>query len=82
MPRGSRNRVAETRPAYARKDAMNTLHETIDLQKPITLVELQAFLKLPIKERMKIMAKQAREMAADYKAGEVEDLETGEFVEY
>jgi hypothetical protein len=37
---------------------------------------------LPIEERRKTMAKQAREMAADYKAGKVEDLETGEIVEY
>jgi hypothetical protein len=74
--------VAETRPAYARKDAMKTLHETVDVQEPITLIERQAFLKLPIKERRKIMAKQAREMAVDYKAGKVEDLETGEIVEY
>jgi hypothetical protein len=61
---------------------MKTLHETVDVQEPITLIERQAFLKLPIKERRKIMAKQAREMAVDYKAGKVEDLETGEIVEY
>jgi hypothetical protein len=61
---------------------MKVLGEPVDVQEPITLVERQAFLKLPIEERRKIMAKQAREMAVDYKAGKVEDLETGEIVEY
>ena len=61
---------------------MKVLGEPVDVQEPITLIERQAFLKLPIKERRKIMAKQAREMASDYKAGKVEDLETGEIVEY
>jgi Zn-dependent peptidase ImmA (M78 family) len=63
-------------------DAMKALGEPVDVQEPITLVERQAFLKLPIEERRKIMAKQAREMAAEYEHGKVEDLETGEIVEY
>jgi Zn-dependent peptidase ImmA (M78 family)/transcriptional regulator with XRE-family HTH domain len=63
-------------------EAMKTLGEPVEVQEPITLVERQAFLKLPIEERRKIMARQAREMAADYKAGKVEDLETGEILEY
>jgi hypothetical protein len=61
---------------------MKVLGEPVDVQEPITLIERRAFLKLPIEERRKIMVKQAREMAADYKAGKVEDLETGEIVEY
>jgi acyl-CoA reductase-like NAD-dependent aldehyde dehydrogenase len=63
-------------------EAMKNLHETVDVQEPITLVERQAFLKLPIEERRKIMAKQAKEMEDHYKQGKVEDLETGEIVEY
>lgn len=62
-------------------DAMKLLGEPVDAQEPITLVERQAFLKLPMEERRKIMAKQAREMAAEYKQGIVEDLETGEIIE-
>jgi hypothetical protein len=61
---------------------MKVLGEPVDVQEPITLIERRAFLKLPIEERRKIMVKQAREMAADYKAGKVEDLETGEIVAY
>ncbi|MDD5007805.1 MAG: XRE family transcriptional regulator [Syntrophorhabdaceae bacterium] len=63
-------------------DAMKALGESVEVQEPITLVERQAFLKLPIEERRKIMAKQAKEMAADYKTGKMEDLETGEILEY
>jgi hypothetical protein len=56
--------------------------EPVEAQEPITLVERQAFLKLPIEEHRKIMAKKAREMAGHYKEGKVEDLETGEILEY
>lgn len=48
---------------------------------PVTLVEDRAFLELPIEERRKIMTKLAKEMAAEYRPGKVEDLENGEFVE-
>ncbi len=61
---------------------MKTLAKPIDLDEPITLVERQAFLKLPIEEHGRIMAKQAKEMAVEYRKGKVEDLETGEFVEW
>jgi hypothetical protein len=61
---------------------METPHKTVDVQEPITLIERQAFLKLPIKERRKIMAKQAKEMEDHYKQGKVEDLETDEIIEY
>ncbi|MFH1026052.1 MAG: hypothetical protein V1764_05170 [Nitrospirota bacterium] len=48
----------------------------------ITLVERQAFLKLPLEERRNIMARQAKEMAAHYRQHKVEDLETGEILGY
>jgi hypothetical protein len=35
-----------------------------------------------LEERREIMAKQAREMAAEYEQGKAEDLETGEILEY
>lgn len=41
---------------------MKNSGEPVEAQAPITLVERQAF--LPIGERRKIMAKQAREMGA------------------
>lgn len=63
-------------------EAMKALGEPIDAQEPITLIERQAFLKLPLEERRKIMAKQAKEMSVEYGRTKVEDLETGEIVEY
>jgi transcriptional regulator with XRE-family HTH domain len=63
-------------------EAVKALGEPVEMQEPITLVERQAFLRLPMEERRKIMAKQAREMAAEYEQGKAEDLETGEIVEY
>lgn len=48
-------------------DAMKTLGEPVGAQEPITLVERQAFLKLPLEERRNIMARQAKEMAAHYR---------------
>jgi hypothetical protein len=68
--------------SITKEGATKTPHETVDVREPITLVERQAFLKLPIEERRKIMARQAREMAVDYKAGKVEDLETGQILDY
>lgn len=61
---------------------MKASGESVDIQEPITLVERQAFLKLPLEERRNIIARQAKEMAAHYRQEKVEDLETGEIVEY
>jgi Zn-dependent peptidase ImmA (M78 family)/transcriptional regulator with XRE-family HTH domain len=63
-------------------EAMKALGGPIEMQEPITLVERQAYLKLPMEERRKIMAKQAREIEDHYKQRKVDDLETGEIVEY
>jgi hypothetical protein len=63
-------------------EAMKMLGEPISMQEPITLIERQAFLKLPMEDRRKIMTRQAREMAAEYGGGKMEDLETGEIFEY
>ncbi len=57
-------------------DGIGKTHE------PITLAERRAFLKLPLEERRRILAKQARELAAGYRRGKAEDLETGEFFDY
>ena len=61
---------------------MKTLGEPVEAQESITLVERQALMGLSVDERRKRMAKQAKEMAAHYKDGKVEDLETGEILEY
>jgi len=61
---------------------VKTLGKPIDLYESITLVERQTFLRLPMEERRKIMAKQAKEMEDYYRQEKIEDLETGEVVEY
>jgi len=61
---------------------MKSLDKPIDEQEPITLVERRAFLKLPIEQRRRIMAKQAKEMEDHYRYEKIEDLETGEIIEY
>jgi len=51
--------------------------------KVLSLAERRAFMKLPLEERRKIMARQAREMASHYASEAAkEDLETGDIVEY
>jgi transcriptional regulator with XRE-family HTH domain len=63
-------------------DAVKMLGEPIDAHEPITLIERQAFIKLPMEERRRIMAKQAAELATHYLEEATEDLETGDFLEY
>jgi hypothetical protein len=63
-------------------DRMTYSGGTAGLREPITLIERQAFLKLPLEERRKIMAKQAREIAVEYGQERGDDLETGEILEY
>ena len=64
-------------------EAMKVLGEPVGVQDPTTLVERQAFLKLPIEERRKIMTKHAKGIEDHYKQGKAEDdLETGEIIDY
>ena len=63
-------------------EVMKSLDKPIDEQEPITLVERRAFLILPIEQRRRIMAKQAKEMEDHYRYEKIEDLETGEIIEY
>lgn len=73
------NEEAETIMNYIDEKGVgfgNTGAHTFDAQEPITLVERQAFLKLPLEERRKIMAKQAKEISEDYELGKV-DIEIG-----
>ena len=49
---------------------------------PLTLDERRAFMKLPLAERRRILARQAKEMAAHYeKDMSWKDLETGDIVD-
>ncbi len=72
----------ESRYCQSKKWKDDKQGRAVETREPITLIERQAFLKLPLEERRKIMAKQAREIAAEYGQERADDLETGEIVEY
>jgi len=65
---------------------MSTQEETIETTAPLTLAERLAFLKLPIEERRRILAKQAEAMVAEYdleeNRREREIWQGGDIVEY
>ena len=63
-------------------DGVKMLGESMDVKEPVSLVERRAFMKLPLAERRRIMARQAKEMAAHYeKDVSWKDLETGDIVD-
>ncbi len=66
----------------SQEEAMKLLGEAAGQKKaPLSLVERRAFMNLPLEERRKILAKQAKEISDTIKPGETEDLETGEFLD-
>jgi hypothetical protein len=59
------------------EDGMKMLGESMKMNEPVSLVERRAFMKLPLVDRRKIMARQAKEMAAHYeKDVSWKDIET------
>lgn len=66
----------------AQEDGMKMLGESTNVKEPESLVERRAFMKLSLVDRRKIMARQAREMAAHYeKDVSWKNLETGDIVD-
>lgn len=64
------------------EDGMKMLGESMERRKPVSLVERRAFMKLPLADRRKIMARQAKEMAAHYeKDVSWKELETGDILD-
>jgi hypothetical protein len=57
-------RVAEG--LLTEEDGMKILDESMKRNETVSLVERRAFMKLPLADRRKIMARQAKEMAAYY----------------
>lgn len=65
------------------EDGMKMLGESMKMKEPVSLVERRAFMKLPLLDRRKIMARQAKEIAAHYeKDASWKDLEGGDIVDY
>jgi hypothetical protein len=64
------------------EDGMKMLGESIKMKEPVSLVERRAFMKLPLADRRKIMARQAKEMAGHYEKDKSwKDLEMGDIVD-
>ena len=64
------------------EDGMKMLGESMKVKEPVSLVERRAFMKLPLVDRRKIMARQAKEIADHYeKDVSWKDLETGDIVD-
>lgn len=64
------------------EDGMKMLGESMKVKEPASLVERRAFMKLSLVDRRKIMARQAKEIAAHYeKDVSWKDMETGDIVD-
>jgi hypothetical protein len=64
------------------KSGMKMPGESMKMNEPVSLVERRAFMKLPLVDRGKMMARQAKEMAAHYeKDVSWKDMETGGIVD-
>jgi hypothetical protein len=58
------------------------IRKSMKTKEPMSLAERRAFMKLPLADRRKIMARQAKGMATHYeKDVSWKDLETGDIVE-
>lgn len=65
------------------EEAEMLLHEKVDLPAPASLVERRAFMKLPLEERRRLMAKQAEKLAAVYEEDtEWKQTQGGDILEY
>ena len=67
----------------AKEEAEEMTGEEIRVDLPLSLVQRQAFMKLPLEERRRLLEKQAEKLEAAYAGDlEVQDLGGGDLVEY
>jgi transcriptional regulator with XRE-family HTH domain len=67
----------------SREDAETAIGETVEADLPLSLIERRAFLKLPLKERRRIMAAQAEKVAPAYvQEAEWQEWQGGDIVDY
>jgi len=65
------------------EEANGLLDEEINIAKPRSLKEKQGFIKLPLEERRRILAKQAEKIADVYEYGsDTDDFQGGDIVDY
>lgn len=65
------------------EEANSLIDEEIKIEKPRVLKEKQSFIKLPLGERRRILAKQAEKIAGAYKCdSDTNDFQEGDIVDY
>ncbi len=65
------------------EEANDLLDEEIKIKKPKSLSKKQSFIRLPLKERYKLLAKQAEKIANVYEQDySVEDFQEGDIIDY
>lgn len=65
------------------EEANSLIDEEIKIEKPRVLKEKQSFIKLPLEERRRILAKQAEKIAGAYEcSSDTDDFQEGDIVEY
>lgn len=73
---------AVTENWLTKEDAEHMLGKPLEIDEPLTLKQRRAFMRLPLEERRRIMAKQAKELADHYKADdEWREVEGGVFLD-
>lgn len=74
---------AVSEEVLTQEEAERILGEELEVEEPLSLIERRAFMNLPIEERRRILAEQARKMATHYeKDSEWKDYQGGDIVEY
>lgn len=65
------------------EQAQDLLEERIEMERPLTLIQKQKFMQLPLEERRRILAEQAVKFVTYYEQNrEWKEMEGGDFVEY
>lgn len=73
---------AVTESWITKEEGESMLAERLDLDEPLSLADRKAFMKLPLEERRRIMAKQAEELAEHYNSdNEWREVEGGDIIE-
>jgi Zn-dependent peptidase ImmA (M78 family)/DNA-binding XRE family transcriptional regulator len=74
---------AVTEDLISKEDAERILGERLETEEPLTLKQRRAFMKLPLEERRKLIAKQARDLAEHYATDtEWREEEGGDIIDY
>lgn len=69
--------------AITQEEAERMLGEDLEMEQPLSLIERRAFMNLPLEERRRILAEQAKKMVSHYaQDSEWKDFQGGDIIEY